>query len=416
MAGALRGIRRRLLAAAVALAVLTPISALWTLQAAGSKPAAGENAALARLLRFKDLPLGYRLLNFGPSPAYRAQPLTCSAIDPANSQPALADFIRRHSPVGCYAIYYRSFHVSGNRPAALAVGSGAMVMDSVEGAEAGLAVAPELLSHLIGDELPEEVEASETIGDASRLFHWQHPGLFKARERPDASFLVWRSGSVVAAVFATDGTVEANDRVVQELAQLQQRRIEAPVSAKTAEFDSSEVALENPALDIPVFWLGRRFAPGHGLQQQRLSDSSSSRGIAGSLAPLVRLSYIDHPRLRRAEMLLLSFWSRKQWKRLEIKRHRLPAVPSCPAAKPLRIAREHLEIYRGFEGGFRGCGEHRARRSAYTARINLGDVVASAETLMICAVCASAGTGAYDSRAGMEAIARGLVQRGSAGR
>lgn len=399
---------------AIALTLVILIGAASALKAAGPESAPGENAALARLLRFKDLPLGYRLLSFGPSPEYPAQSLTCGAIDPANSQPDLTAFVRRYSPLGCYAIYYRSFHVPETHPAALAVGSGAMVMDSIEGAKAGLAVAPELLSHLIGNELPEEVEAGATIGDATRLFHWKHPGLFKARERPSASFLVWRSGSVVAAVFATDGTMEANDRAVRELAQLQQQRIEAPAPIKTSEFDSSEVALEDPALDIPVFWLGRRFAPGHGLPQLRLEDSGSM-SAADSLVPRVSLSYTEYPRHRYAEMLLLDFWSRKQWKRLETKRHRLPALPSCPTAEPLRIAREHVVIYRGFETGFKGCG-YRHGINSFIARINLGGVIATAETVMVCAVCASAGTGSYDSRRGMEAIARGLVQRRPAGR
>lgn len=398
----------------VVLTIVIPIGAVSALQAAGSKPAAGESEALARLLRFKDLPLGYRLLSFGPSPEYRAQSLTCSAIDPANPQPDLAAFLHRYSPLGCYAIYYRSFHVPRTQPAALAVGSGAMVMDSIEGAEAGLAIAPELLSHLIGDELPEEVEPGATIGDSTRLFHWRHPGLFKSSERPSASFLVWRTGTTVAAVFATDGTVEANDRAVLELAQLQQRRIESPVQAKPSEFDSSEVALEDPALDIPVFWLGRHFAPGRGLQQMHLSDSGSS--AAESLAPRVSLFYVDHPRLNHAEVIYLDFWSWKQWKRLEAKRAKLPAVPSCATGKPLRTFHGHLVVYRGFEAGSKGCGERRARRDAYTARIYLDGVVATAETSMTCAACASAGTGPYDSRAGMKAIARGLVKRRPAGR
>jgi hypothetical protein len=398
-----------MLALAIVLAIAIPIGAVSALQAAGSKPAAEESQALARLLRFKELPLGYRLLSFGPSPEYPAQSLACGPIDPANPQPDLDAFLRRYSPLGCYAIYYRSFHVPGTKPAALAVGSGAMVLDTIESAEAGLAVAPELLSHLIGDELPEEVEPGATIGDATRLFHWRHPGLFKVRERPSASFLIWRSGAAVAAVFATDGTVDTNDRTVLELAQLQQRRIESPIRVRASDFDSSEVALEDPALDIPVFWLGPRFAPGGGLQRLRLEDSSAS--TADSLAPRVSLAYIDHPRLNHAETLFLNFWSRRQWKRLEAKRRRLPAVPSCPTSKPLRIASEHLVIYKGFDVEYKGCGDNRARRAGYTAQINLDGVVATAETSMTCAVCASAGTGPYDSRAGMEAIARGLVQR-----
>jgi hypothetical protein len=365
--------------------------------------------ALSLLLRPPDLPLGYRLLDFGPSPEYAVPPFNCDSVDPANPQPSLAAFLSRHSPFGCFVVYFRSFHVAGAEPASLAVGTGAMLTDGAEGGEAGLSVAPELLSHLIGDELPEEVESEVTIGDATKLFHWRHPPLFKTSERPSASFLVWRSGSVVAAVFATGGPVEANDRAVMDLAQLQQRRLESPTPAKASEFDSTEVALEDPELDIPVFWLGSRFAPRHGLQPLRLGDSSST-SAAKSLAPRVSLTYVDHPSHRHTEEVNLDLWSRSQWKRLGAKRQRLPAVPSCPTAKPLRIAREHLVIYRGVEARFNGCGDRRGR-GAYTARIHLSDVVVTAETMTICAVCASAGTGPYDSRAGMEALARGLVRR-----
>jgi len=365
--------------------------------------------ALSLLLRLPDLPLGYRLLDFGPSPEYAVPPFSCDSVDPANPQPSLAAFLRRHSPFGCFVLYFRSFHVAGAEPASLAVGTGAMLTDGVEGAEAGVAVAPELLSHLIGDELPEEVEPEATIGDATRLFHWRHPPLFKTGERPSASFLVWRSGAVVAAVFATGGSAEANDGAVIDLAQLQQRRLESPTPAKASEFDSTEVALEDPELDIPVFWLGRRFAPRHGLQPLRLGGSNST-SAGKSLAPRVSLTYVDHSSHRHTEEVNLDLWSRSQWKRLEAKRQRLPAVPACPTAEPLRIAREHLVIYQGFESRPEGCGD-RPGRGAYTARIHLGGVVATAETMTICAVCASAGAGPYDSRAGMEALARGLVRR-----
>jgi len=356
-----------------------------------------------------DLPLGYRLLDFAPSPEHPIPPLRCDSIEPANPQPSLATFLDRYSPTGCFAVYLRSFHVAGARPASLAVGTGAMLVGAVEGAEAGLVVAPELLSHLIGDELPEEVESETTIGDATRLFHWRHPALFKASEQPSASFLVWRSGTVVAVVFATGGPARANDRAVLELAQLQQRRIESPISPKAPEFDSSEVALEDPKVEIPVFWLGRQFTPGHGLQPLRLRDSGST-SAAKSLAPLVSLFYTDHPSFRHAEAIDLDFWSRNQWKRIGAKRRRLPAVPSCQTDKPFKIAREHVVIYRGFEAGFKGCGDH-GGRGGYTAHIYLNGVVATAETMLICATCASTGTGPYNSRAGMEAIAHGLIRR-----
>jgi hypothetical protein len=365
--------------------------------------------ALGLLLRLHDLPLGYRLLNVGPPPEFRVQPILCDSVDPANPQPPLATFLEQYSPSGCFAVYLRLFHVQGTRPASVAVGTGAMETKSVQGAEAGLAVAPELLSHLIGDELPEEAQPSATVGDGTRLFHWQHPALFKHGERSSSSFLVWRSGGVVAATFATGGSTQANDRAALEVALIQQKHIETPIRSRPGEFDNAEVALENPKLEVPVYWLGRRFAPGRGLTKLRLYDSSST--TAGGLrSPRVDLLYVDNPTLSHAEAVNLNLWSPRQWRRLKARGTELPGSPPCAATKPVKLAGEGALIYSGFEAGVHQCRDHTRQRS-FTARIYLGRVIVTAETMTTCAVCASAGAGPYDSLAGMKAVARGLAVR-----
>lgn len=158
----------------------------------------------------------------------------CDAIEPADPQPRLAAFLNRFSPAGCMKLYARLFRVPEAGPAPLAVGTGAMEAGSTEGAEAGLAVSRELLSHLLGGELPKEAPPPETIGDATRLYRWVHGGLFDPNER-SSSFLVWRSGSVVASIFVGGGSASSNDRAAVELAHRQQRRIEAPTPYTPAE-------------------------------------------------------------------------------------------------------------------------------------------------------------------------------------
>jgi hypothetical protein len=367
--------------------------------------------SLGLLLRLPDLPLGYRLLNFGPSPEFMVQPLTCDRVDPANPQSSLASFLERYSPSGCYGVYFRLFHVTGTTPASLAVGTGAMDTGSTEAAEAGLGIAPELISHLIGDTMPEEVPPPGRVGDATRLFHWRHPSLFKETERPDSSFLVWRSGSTDAAIFVTGAkSAQANDRAAFELALLQQKRIESPSPVFPSEFDSSEVALEDPRLDVPVYWLGRRFTPGRRLPKLRLYDSAST-AAPKALAARVNLFYTDHFDLNHAEGVYLDLWSARQWKRLRRRRQPLPGTLRCGGTvRTLELHPGLASIYSGLERTGRGCPA-RSPRTSYTARIRVGRVVAVAQTTAICAVCASAGTGAYDSRAGMEAIARGLTRR-----
>jgi hypothetical protein len=335
--------------------------------------------------------------------------VACDSVHPANPQPRLTAFLDRYAPAGCYAVYFRLFHIAGTKPASLAVGTGAMETGSVEGAATGLAVAPELLSHLIGDTIPEEVQSPETVGDETRLFHWHHPTLFKASEKPDSSFLVWRSGPTDAAVFVTGGSAEANDRVAFELALLQQKRIESPTAYLPAEFDSAEVALEDPGLDVPVYWLERRFAPGHGLPGLRLYDSDSTTAPK-TLDPRVSLLYTDHLDLNRAEGVYLDLWSAGQWRRLQSRGRQLPGSLRCETTvRRLKLHPGVASIFDGFERTGGRCPTRSPE--TYTARIRIGRVVIVAQTTSICGVCASGGTGRYDSLAGMEAIARGLARR-----
>lgn len=406
MVGGRRGSRG---AIAVTLAVILALAS-WSATgnagaASGAKPGT-RFPAVDLLLRLGDLPLGYRLLDFLPTPEFWAAPLVCDSVAPANQQPRLASFLDRYAPTGCFDVYYRLFHVPGAKPATLSVGSGAMDLGSVEGAEAGMTVAPELLSHLIGDELPEEATPPALIGDATRLFHWHHPSLFKQDEKPSASFLVWRSGNVVAATFSTGGSPGSNDRVVAELAALEQKRIETPTPATVADFDSAEVALENPALEVPVYWLGRPFAPGHGMPKLTLYDSSSTtRG--GLHSPRASLLYTDHPSFDNAEAIYLNLWSPRQWKQLRAKGGALPNSLKCGTSRRIQLPHGHAVIFSGYERWRHKCRGQRA----FTARISLGRVVATMETTHVCATCAEPGIGPYDTFRGMATLARGLERR-----
>jgi hypothetical protein len=265
-------------------------------------------------------------------------------------------------------------------------------------------VSRELLSHLLGDELPQEAPLPETVGDASRLYHWDHSDLFETGETP-SSFLVWRSGDAVAAIFVSGKDTTANDRAAVELARIQQGRIEAPTPYAPAEQDSTEVALENPGLQVPVYWLGRSFAPGGDFPAMKLVDTSSSTGPAGVRAGLF---YEVHPDAPRSEGLFVDLWSAKQW-RSQTRGRPFPSSLRCPSVHKAGRIRAGTAILRGFEPYDRRCRDR--RRRAWALRVRFGRVVATAETVDLCATCAQAGTGPYDSFKGMAAIARGLELR-----
>jgi hypothetical protein len=402
--------RAAALAGALCLVGLTALLGWQLLGSAGPAEAAAPKPpptdALELILRLGDLPRGYELIDGSPNAGVGG--LMCDRIHPANTEAKVDDFITRNKPAGCLALYYRTYRGPGVPPAPLVVGTGAIRVASADGATEGLAAARQLLSHALDDEMPEEVAPPAVVGEATRLFHWRHGQLFGEGEQT-ASFLVWRSGAVDAAVLVSGGKAAADDRAAVELAQRQQVRIENPTAAQPADFDDSEVALDNPGLRVPVYWLGKTFEPGHGLPPMVLEASSAGTSRAARI-PKVGLAYADHPLRSRHEGLFVNAYSTQQWKRLQARDRRLPASLTCGATvRKLKVPGGTALVFHGKEKLLGRC--HKDERAAWTLRMHLHGLVFTAETIEVCDVCAEAGRGPYDSVRGMAAIARGLVRR-----
>jgi hypothetical protein len=382
-------------------------SSLGGASAAPNRPLRVSEKPLERLLRLHDLPLGFHVFETG-STEFQLPSIGCGAIEPANPQPRLARFLRRYSPSGCLALYNRMFRMPAQGTDPQLAGGGAIEMPNAEAAELALAVSRELLGHLIGDEPPKEVEPPEIIGDASRLFRWEGRDLFGSEE-PHSSLLVWRSGNVVGAAFASGFRSPPADQTATELAHLQQKRIEAPTPYTAPELDDTEVGLENPRLGVPVYWLGRRFAGTKPVRVLKLADTASYDFFSPGI-PRAELFYGDRPSpAPRREAITIDLWSPDQWRQLKAKRKRLPHSLRCTTARKVRVRNGTAVIFSGFRGIAGTC--RRPSRHAYTARVRFPGVVATVETATICAVCAEAGHGSYNSFEGMAAIARGLEPR-----
>jgi len=360
--------------------------------------------ALSRLLRLHDLPLGFLILRTAFT-EITLPSIGCEEIDPAEAQPRLAKFLDRYSPSGCLAIYARLFRVPGQGPYPVIAASGAAELESVEAAETGLRVSRELLSHILNDKPPVEVPSPEVIGDASRLFRWDEGSLFGDDEEP-SSFLAWRSGNVVAVTFAAGYRFPESEAAAVELARRQQAHLEAPMPYTRAEMDDTEIALEDPALEVPVYWLGRGTAGRRGMPSLRFRDSSSTTSSA-LREPRVSLFYSARLGRKPDEGVEIRLWSPPQWKRL-VRKRQAPGVTRCQRTFKLSLPQGRAVLYSGLEGGRAPCAK---RHRVYTARIYLPGVVATVETLSSCAVCASAGAGPYDSLAGMKAIVRAFRLR-----
>ena len=264
------------------------------------------------LLRLHDLPPGYI---GGLASAETGSLDKCDYLRPAEPQPKLAAFLDQYSPKGCFSVYARLYKVPGSRPAPPVVGAGALDAGSVEAAEAGLAVAPEAISHITGDVVPEDAVPTESIGEEIRLLHWNDaPGLFQPRST-SGSFLVWRSGSILGTVFVAGFRPAADDRIAAELAHRQQVQSNIRRPTRQRNTDDTEVPLDDPSLTTPVYWLGRRLSPSALPALQLIDTASTSRP-----SPRIRVRACFMPiacNLNHAEGVNLNLWSPRQWARLK---------------------------------------------------------------------------------------------------
>jgi hypothetical protein len=362
-----------------------------------------KRLAVQRLLRLRDAGPGHFFLVIPEEGSDRRIPkILCGRVDPADQQRKLKQFLDR-SPmlIGCFATYVRIFPL-GDSPAYHVVGTGAIDTGSPTIAMAGLGVAPQLLSHLFSDEVPEEVPAPRTIGDETRLFHIANYPIF-GDEHPEASLLGWRSGSVLAAIFVQGGDAAANDREAVELAQVQQQRIEAPAPYTPAERFDREAGFEDPAITVPIYWLGRDFEPGSSLPVAKLegaiAPSSSSEGLPGKKLDV----YYTHD-------LGLSTWTAAGWQKFSATREarQLTGLP-CTKTSKVQLAEGSATIYAAPRRDSKRCASNPPVH--YFAVAELGDVVVTVN-LESCPRCNTAAGGSdYNSVAGMRAVVKALQPR-----
>jgi hypothetical protein len=225
------------------------------------------------LLRLHDLPPGY--LNVELQEDQGEQTLCSRLHHSHDDSKALAKLVDRFHPKGCVGAYYRVFTVPGQPPEPLLAGTGALEMSSDRAADAAWSVVPQLLGELFHDRPPQEAAAPAKVGSATKLFHAPQPRIypFLRKVAPTASFLAWRSRNTLAVVMAVGQSFAEDDQAAVELAQRQQVHIRVPTRYTRAERFDGEVSLDDPAIDVPVYWLGRNFRPGGGLPDNRLFDS-----------------------------------------------------------------------------------------------------------------------------------------------
>lgn len=396
--------------AGVALATvlaLVGVLAAFVLGGADAAPRQGPNQTRL-VLRLNDLPAGYLKLDLQEEQGER---VFCSRLHHVgDTPPEIAKLVDRFHPKGCVGAYYRLFTAPGQPASSVVVGTGVLAMDSDEAADAAWDAVPELLARLTSGRRLRPVTVSEEIGTATELFHAREQPRFYPIYRKvgaKASFLVWRSGNTLAAIMAIDESFAEADEAAVELAHRQQAHIRKPTRYTLAERFDGEVPLDDPAIDLPVYWVGRSFRPSGGLLDNRLFDSY----FTGKATPETYDGFAEGPSAPlniRYTNIRLGTWTPATWSVFAgSKTSKAITSWKCTQTRTIALAEGTATIFGGYKENFKQCPDGAPK--AFTAWVDIGGVkvVVNAPPAPDFIEVVNP----YGSFEGMEAIVRSLTRR-----
>lgn len=377
----------------------------------GYRPPKKDQTGL--LLRLTDLPPGYvgGLREEGENAGGNAH--VCEVFTRSQDElPALGALVRAYGSTGCVAAYERLYTPPGEEARSPVVFSALMALGSVEGAEAAWPLVPGLLRSVTrGKRALAKVRPPLKLGGATRLFHTAAVPFPTAASGSRASLLAWRSGKVVAVVAAISDSIAQNDATVAELAPRQQEHLRKPTPYTAAEAYDGEVALDDPALNLPVYWLGRYFRPGGGIRKSELYGSYFSAkplperevdGFDGTYVqgpePSLELNYIG---------INLDTWTPEEWPLFAGSETAKEITAwKCTKKRALALPAGRATIFGGYRRDFSKCPKKPPRE--FTAWVELGGV-----KLVVNAPSDAYrfGPPLYDSFEAMEAVVEGLKLR-----
>lgn len=390
----------------VAIPLVGLLAALAVLQTATAARHQGVKQS-GLLLRLHDLSPGYLNVELQEE---QDDKIFCSRLhDPPDTPKALAKFVERFRPEGCVGAYYRLFLAPGQPSGPVLAGTGVLEMSSDRAADAAWSAVPQLLGRLFHDHPPRKVTVTEKVGSRTELFHASQPRFYPVLRRvaPTASFLVWRSGNTLSVVMTVGESFAENDQAAVELARRQQRHIRNPTRYTLAERFDGEVPLDDPAIDLPVYWLGRNFRPSGGLPDNRLFDSYFS----GEAGPETFNGFAEGPSAPlniRYTNIWLDTWTPATWSVFAgSETGRAITSWKCTQTRTIALPEGTATIFAGYKKNFKRCPDEAPK--AFTAWVDIGGVKVvvnapfAADFIEV--------VNPYGSFEGMEAIVRGLTRR-----
>jgi hypothetical protein len=326
----------------------------------------------AAMLRLGDLPAGFR---YGDDRG-------CGPVGTTEgSVPDLDEFIIETRPRACLGEFSRAY---GGEPGQVL--TALFRFETDEDAERAWERRKELFGSYASIFITSERPRREVVEFDSRGLN--EPGVGET----------WRDGRLVVAVYEEGLSGDAGRWFARDLAEKQRGRIEAPHEPDAEQEDDREVGLDDPAITVPVYWLGRDFTA-DGLPPLKLyrGDHLGGSGPGSEVK-------IDYEGERAS--VTLDLWKPSEWEGFKTTRlGRM--IWSGPCARRGEVVLEggRAQIYGGYSKGCEGDPDHWLAHVYYPA-------VVIAVNMSYCYMCGGRSpTDPFNSREGMEAVVRGLRPR-----
>jgi hypothetical protein len=302
------------------------------------------------------------------------------------------------------------------------VESTAFVFPSDDGIKAGFAIARDVVAYVGGLEakglLPRP--APPGLGEEAAMFYV--PDSFAlGRGGWPGVIVVWRQGHVMGVINLVGLRERRATKVGFALARRQAQRIAKPTPVPRGANDDRDVALDDPGLPVPVYWLGRRFDPGKRLPRSTLYDSERNLQPEEGFEMAASIAYAG-----RRGGVNLDLWKPRRWARFRRSDigHGFWDSP-CARRRVVPLARGHAEIFAGFPPRERDAPQPvpagavasdataarcpKRRRTGFVAHVYLPRVVVAVDMPNCFRGCWDPGS--YSSFKGLTAVARGLRLR-----
>jgi hypothetical protein len=377
--------------------------------AEGLTPA--ERRAQESVLRLDELPAGYALGEdfYCGSPPRPSEDEGIYEREEHKPPAPYEAFLDRYDPTTCFFGYEQIYRPAGEPAGPLTVYAFTLATPSVAAATEGLApgkVSNELASWSIGVEGLYPAGTAPALGEAALSFH---TNLFHSYRRTHlaGTLVLWRSGKLIAGIFAGGAQVSVNDAAAAHYAALQQALVEAPRPYEESEAESIPTYFGNPDLHVPVYWLGKEFKPGERSGTSYFLSASAGRQL-------------EHPEtgmqlsVQYNTELFVDSWTPGGWRRFsktEVGRRQW--TWHCTRSQTVRLPEGHAVIYASYRTGYKACPDFPPKH--FSAHVFLpGAVIAIGEPR--CRYCQGFLSPQFDSFRAMKAIVHGLRRwRGDAG-